>query len=199
MALTVMFALIASLVLTLTLMPVLASFLLRGRVAEKESRLIVWVRRASSPLLTRTTRHPGWTLGLAVLLLLGSGILASQLGGEFIPRLDEGALTVTTTKLPSIGLSSAVKTQTMIEQTLLKFPEVKTAVTLGGSSEIPTDPMGVEQSDTFIMLKPRSEWRTAQDREGLISAYSAALKDSVPACSSAGRSRSRCGWTTCCK
>jgi heavy metal efflux system protein len=180
MALTVIFALIASLVLTLTLMPVLASFLLRGRVAEKESRLIVWIRRAYSPLLTRTTRHPGFTLGLAALLLLGCGIVASQLGGEFIPRLDEGALTVTTTKLPSIGLSSAVKTQTMIEQTLLKFPEVKTAVTLGGSSEIPTDPMGVEQSDTFIMLKPRSEWRTAHDREGLISAYSAALKDSVP-------------------
>jgi cobalt-zinc-cadmium resistance protein CzcA len=180
MALTVIFALIASLVLTLTLMPVLASFLLRGRIAERESRLIVWVRRAYSPLLARTTRRPGWTLGLAVLLLLGSGILATRLGGEFIPRLDEGALTVTTTKLPSIGLSSAVKTQTMIEQTLLKFPEVKTAVTLGGSSEIPTDPMGVEQSDTFIMLKPRSEWRTAQDREGLISAFSAALKDSVP-------------------
>jgi cobalt-zinc-cadmium resistance protein CzcA len=180
MALTVIFALIASLLLTLTLMPVLASFLLRGGIAEKESRLIVWMRRAYSPLLTRTTRHPGFTLGLAALLLLGCGILASQLGGEFIPRLDEGALTVTTTKLPSIGLSSAVKTQTMIEQTLLKFPEVKTAVTLGGSSEIPTDPMGVEQSDTFIMLKPRSEWRTAHDREGLISAYSAALKDSVP-------------------
>ncbi|HEY3657620.1 MAG TPA: CusA/CzcA family heavy metal efflux RND transporter [Steroidobacteraceae bacterium] len=180
MALTVIFALIASLVLTLTLMPVLASFLLRGRVAEKESRLIVWIRRAYSPLLTRTTRHPGFTLGLAALLLLGCGIIASQLGGEFIPRLDEGALTVTTTKLPSIGLSSAVKTQTMIEQTLLKFPEVKTAVSLGGSSEIPTDPMGVEQSDTFIMLKPRSEWRTAHDREGLISAYSVALKDSVP-------------------
>jgi cobalt-zinc-cadmium resistance protein CzcA len=68
----------------------------------------------------------------------------------------------------------------MIEQTLLKFPEVKTAVTLGGSSEIPTDPMGVEQSDTFIMLTPRSEWRTAHDREGLISAFSTALNDSVP-------------------
>jgi cobalt-zinc-cadmium resistance protein CzcA len=180
MALTVIFALIASLVLTLTLMPVLASFLLRGRIAEKESRLIVWVRRAYRPALARTIRHPGWTLGLAVALLLVSGVQASRLGAEFIPRLDEGALTVTTTKLPSIGLSSAVKTQTMIEQALLKFPEVETAVTLGGSSEIPTDPMGVEQSDTFIMLKPRSEWRTARDREGLISAFSAALKDGVP-------------------
>jgi len=180
MALTVIFALVASLILTLTLMPVLASYLLRGRVAEKDSRIIGWARWAYAPMLKRTTRHPGWTIGLAVLLLAGSGVLATRLGAEFIPRLDEGAFTVTTTKLPSIGLSSAVKTQTMIEQTLLKFPEVKTAVTLGGSSEIPTDPMGVEQSDTFIMLKPRSEWSTAQDREGLINAFSAALKDSVP-------------------
>jgi heavy metal efflux system protein len=180
MALTVIFALIASLVLTLTLMPVLATYLLRGRIVDKESRLVIWARAVYAPMLIRSIRHPRWTLGLAVLLLLGSGILASRLGAEFIPRLDEGALTVTTTKLPSIGLSSAVKTQTMIEQTLLKFPEVTTAVTLGGSSEIPTDPMGVEQSDTFIMLKPRSEWRTAPDREGLISAFSAALTDSVP-------------------
>jgi cobalt-zinc-cadmium resistance protein CzcA len=180
MALTVIFALIASLVLTLTLMPVLATYLLHGRIVDKESRLIMWARAVYAPILIRSMRHPAWTLGLAVLLLLGSGIVASRLGAEFIPRLDEGALTVTTTKLPSIGLSSAVKTQTMIEQTLLKFPEVKTAVTLGGSSEIPTDPMGVEQSDTFIMLKPRSEWRTADDREGLIAAFSAALAEAVP-------------------
>jgi cobalt-zinc-cadmium resistance protein CzcA len=180
MALTVIFALIASLVLTLTLMPVLATYLLRGRIVDKDSRVIGWARAVYAPMLIRSTRHPGWTLGLALLLLIGSGIVASRLGAEFIPRLDEGALTVTTTKLPSIGLSSAVRTQTMIEQTLLKFPEVTTAVTLGGSSEIPTDPMGVEQSDTFIMLKPRSEWRTAHDREGLISAFSEALTDSVP-------------------
>jgi len=180
MALTVIFALIASLALTLTLMPVLASFLLRGKVSEKDSRIIRWARSGYAPLLARTTKHPGWTVGLALMLLVGSGVLASRLGGEFIPKLDEGALTVTTTKLPSIGLSSAVKTQTIIEQTLLKYPEVRTAVTLGGSSEIPTDPMGVEQSDTFIMLKPRAEWQTADNREGLIEAYSKALNDSVP-------------------
>ena len=108
MALTVIFALIASLVLTLTLMPVLASYLLRGRIVDKDSRVIGWARAVYAPMLIRSTRHPGWTLGLAVLLLLGSGIVASRLGAEFIPRLDEGALTVTTTKLPSIGLSSAV-------------------------------------------------------------------------------------------
>jgi cobalt-zinc-cadmium resistance protein CzcA len=84
------------------------------------------------------------------------------------------------TKLPGISLESAIATQTMVEKTLKKFPEVRTVVTLGGSSEIPTDPMGVEQSDTFIILKPKSEWRTAQTEAGLIEAYKQALEQSVP-------------------
>jgi len=179
MAMTVIFALIASLALTLTLMPVLASLLLRRRVVEHHSRVIQWARRVYKPALTRTARHPAITMGLAVLLLLSACIAGSHLGAEFLPRLDEGALTVTTTKLPGISLASAIQTQTMIERTLMRFPEVRSAVTLGGTSEIPTDPMGVEQSDTFIMLKPAAEWRTAQTQEGLISAYSAALNRDV--------------------
>jgi heavy metal efflux system protein len=180
MALTVIFALCASLVLTLTLMPVLATFLLRRRLAEQESPIVRWVRRAYAPALTKTIRHPGITFGLALLLLGGAVAAASTLGAEFLPRLDEGALTVTTTKLPGISLQSAVDTQTMVEKTLMQFPEVETTVTLGGSSEIPTDPMGVEQSDTFIMLKPKSEWRTAKTESGLIAAYSKALDADVP-------------------
>ena len=114
-------------------------------------------------------------------VMLGSAlVIGSKLGAEFLPRLEEGALTVTTTKLPGISLESAITTQTMVEKTLKKFPEVQTVVTLGGSSEIPTDPMGVEQSDTFIILKPKSEWRTAQTEAGLIEAYKQALDESVP-------------------
>jgi cobalt-zinc-cadmium resistance protein CzcA len=180
MAMTVIFALIASLALTLTLMPVLASFLLRHKVAEHDSRIIQWARRAYQPALTLTTRHPGIAMGAAVLLLASACVAASHLGAEFLPRLDEGALTVTTTKLPGISLASAIQTQTMIERTLMRFPEVQSAVTLGGTSEIPTDPMGVEQSDTFIMLKPTSQWRTAKTQEGLVAAYSAALNRDVP-------------------
>jgi cobalt-zinc-cadmium resistance protein CzcA len=180
MAMTVIFALIASLALTLTLMPVLASFLLRKKVSEHDSRIIQWARWVYKPALTRTARHPGIAMGLAVLLLLSACLAGSRLGAEFLPRLDEGALTVTTTKLPGISLASALQTQTMIERTLKQFPEVQSAVTLGGTSEIPTDPMGVEQSDTFIILKPNAEWRTAQTREGLVAAYSAALNRNVP-------------------
>nr|WP_174890600.1 CusA/CzcA family heavy metal efflux RND transporter [Roseicella sp. DB1501] len=180
MALTVVFALVASLVLTLVLMPVLATFALRGRVAEHDSRAIAWVRRRYAPLLDASERHPAPAIGIALALLVASGLLATRLGAEFIPRLDEGALAVTITKLPSIGLSTAVETTTLVEKTLLRFPEVETVVSLSGSSEIPTDPMGVEQSDSFIILKPREQWRTAPDREGLIAAYAEALDREVP-------------------
>jgi heavy metal efflux system protein len=180
MALTVMFALVASLVLTLTLMPVLASFFLRKPVAERDSRIIGVARLGYAPLLARTMRHPAITIVLATVMLGSALVVGSRLGAEFLPRLEEGALTVTTTKLPGISLESAIATQTMVEKTLKKFPDVQTVVTLGGSSEIPTDPMGVEQSDTFIILKPKSEWRTAQTEAGLIEAYKHALDESVP-------------------
>jgi heavy metal efflux system protein len=178
MALTVMFALVASLALTLTLMPVLATFFLGKPVAERDSRIIGHARRGYAPVLARTMRHPGITI--AISMLGGALAIGSRLGSEFLPRLEEGALTVTTTKLPGISLESAIATQTMVEKTLKKFPEVETLVTLGGSSEIPTDPMGVEQSDTFIILNPKSEWRTAQTEAGLIEAYKQALNASVP-------------------
>ncbi len=180
MAMTVIFALIASLVLTLTLMPVLASFLLRGRIAEHESRIVGWARQRYEPMLATATRHPVLTIGVALALLAAACAAGTRLGAEFLPHLEEGALTVTTTKLPGISVPSAVQAQTMVERTLMRFPEVQSAVTLGGSSEIPTDPMGVEQSDTFIMLKPRSAWKTAQSQDGLVAAYSDALDRAVP-------------------
>ena len=180
MALTVMFALAASLALTLTLMPVLASFFLRRPVAERDSRIIGVARSGYAPVLARTMRHPAITILVAIVMLGSALAIGSRLGAEFLPRLEEGALTVTTTKLPGISLESAIATQTMVEKTLRKYPEVETVTTLGGSSEIPTDPMGVEQSDTFIILKPKSQWRTAQTEAGLIEAYKQALDQSVP-------------------
>src|ERR1700746_1399851 len=180
MAVTVMFALAASLALTLTLMPVLASFFLRKPVAERDSRIIGVARSGYAPVLAKTMRHPGITIVVATMMLGGALVIGSRLGAEFLPRLEEGALTVTANTLPGISLEAAIATQTMVEKTLKKFPEVDTVVTLGGSSEIPTDPMGVEQSDTFIILKRKSEWRTAQTEAGLIEAYKQALDQSVP-------------------
>ncbi|HYZ31316.1 MAG TPA: CusA/CzcA family heavy metal efflux RND transporter [Crenalkalicoccus sp.] len=180
MALTVIFALLASLVLTLTLMPALATLVLRGRLSDADSRPVRWTRRLYTPLLDRTERRPAVAVAVALALLAGSGLAAARLGAEFIPRLNEGALTDTITKLPSIGLSTAVETMTVVERVLRGFPEVKTVVTLSGSSEIPTDPMGVEQSDSFIMLKPQEEWTTAKTQDGLVQAFSEAIDRAVP-------------------
>ncbi len=178
MALTVIFALLASLVLTLTLMPVLSSLLLRGKITERESLIVQNARRIYGPALNLTPKRPAITLGLAACLLVAAGLVGSNLSSEFLPNLDEGSLTVTTTKLPGISLTSALQTQEMVERTLMKFPEVQTTVTLGGSSEIPTDPMG--SGDIFIILKPKSEWKTAQTQAGLVAAYSKALNEDVP-------------------
>ena len=105
MALTVMFALVASLALTLTLMPVLASFLLRRPVAEQDSRIIGVARRGYAPLLAKAMHHPGITILVATVMLGSALAIGSRLGAEFLPRLEEGALTVTTTKLPGISLA----------------------------------------------------------------------------------------------
>ena len=180
MALTVVFAILASLTLTLTLMPVLASITLRAGVSHGDSRLLHWLRSGYAPLLARAEAHPVATIGTAVCLVMLAVLLGSRLGAEFIPRLEEGSIVATSYKLPSISLPASLATTTLIEKTLKEFPEVETVVTLTGSAEIPTDPMGAEQSDSFIQLKPPDQWKTAKTEAGLIDAFSKRLEERVP-------------------
>jgi cobalt-zinc-cadmium resistance protein CzcA len=102
------------------------------------------------------------------------------MGAEFIPRLDEGALALQAWRLPSVALSESVKSTTLIEKVLKRFPEVSTVVSRTGRAEIATDPMGPETSDIYVILKPREEWKTAKTREALIAAFDQALKQEVP-------------------
>jgi cobalt-zinc-cadmium resistance protein CzcA len=102
------------------------------------------------------------------------------MGSEFIPRLDEGAIAVQASRLPSVALTESVKSTTMIEKALRAFPEVVTVVSRTGVAEIPTDPMGVETSDIYVILKDHSEWTTANTREGLIDKMNQALEEQVP-------------------
>jgi cobalt-zinc-cadmium resistance protein CzcA len=106
--------------------------------------------------------------------------LVPFMGSEFIPRLDEGAIAVQAWRLPSVALTESVKSTTMIEKTLKKFPEVVTVVSRTGVAEIPTDPMGLETSDIYVILKDHSEWTTANDRERLIDKFNEALQAEVP-------------------
>lgn len=180
MALTVIFALAASLVLSLTLMPVLASFSFRRGVREQETWLIRKVHQAYLPTLRRVASRPLATVGVATVVFAVSVLVATRMGAEFIPRLEEGTLALQGWRLPSVALSQSVESSVLIEKVLKGFPEVTTVVSRIGQAEIPTDPMGVEVSDIYVILKPREEWTTAKDREGLIEAMDKALDKAVP-------------------
>ncbi len=180
MALTVVFALAGSLVLSFTLMPVLASFFLRRGVKEEDTWLVRNAKRVYRPLLARSMRRPGVTAGVAAGLFAMSALVALFLGAEFIPRLDEGAIALQAWRLPSVSLEESVRNTTMIEKVLRRFPEVVTVVSRTGRAEIATDPMGAETSDVYVILKPHEEWETASTRDGLIEAFNTALTERVP-------------------
>lgn len=180
MALTVVFALTGALILSFTLMPVLGSLLLRRGVSERETWFVAQAHRLYRPLLVRAMNNPAATVGIAAGLFALSLCVAPFLGAEFIPRLDEEAIAIQAWRLPSVSLEEAVRNTTMIEKVLRRFPEVVTVVSRTGTAEIPTDPMGVDMSDIYAILKPRDQWKTAHSQTGLIEAFDAALEGSVP-------------------
>ena len=180
MALTVVFALIGSLILALTLMPILASLVFRGKLAEKETWLIRLVKRVYNPVLQRAIRFPKFTVAIAILIFASSMVLVPFMGAEFIPRLDEGSLALQAWRLPSVSLEESIESTTMIESVLKRFPEVITVVSRTGRAEIATDPMGVETSDIYAILKPPEQWETAQTKEELIAKFDEALEKNVP-------------------
>ena len=180
MALTVVFALAGSLVLAFTLMPVLATFFLRKGVREEETWLVRQAKRLYRPFLEKTMRHPART-GLAAAGVFAASVgVAATMGGEFIPELDEGAIALQAWRLPSVSLEESIRSTTMIEKVLKRFPEVTTVVSRTGRPEIATDPMGVEISDIYALLKPHGQWETAETKEGLVEAFDEALRKSVP-------------------
>ena len=180
MAWTVVFALIGSLLLTLTLIPVLASLFLRHTGAEHEPGFLGPLRRAYLAILERCIAARGLVIAVCVGFLIVSLLVATRLGGEFIPRLDEGDIALSSVRLPSVALSEAVAGTGRVERALKRFPEVTTVVSRSGSPELATDVMGIDLADIFVILKPRSEWTTARTKEDLIEKMNDALVSSVP-------------------
>lgn len=181
MALTVLFVLGGSLVLMLTAIPALASFMLPRKVSERESPIVSIARRGYLPVLRPAMRWPGLALGGALVIVLSSLLAGRSLGAEFMPRLGEGAIAIQAWRLPSVALEQSIVQTTDLEKVLRHFPDVETVVSKTGRAEIATDPMGVEVSDVLVMLKPRSEWTTASTQEGLVEAFDTALKKQLPA------------------
>jgi cobalt-zinc-cadmium resistance protein CzcA len=163
MALTVIFALFGSMVMSLTLMPVLTSLLLPQRVRETDPVVVRLARWLYRPILHRALRPAGGMAILAGMLtaLVAAALLARSLGTEFVPRLSEGSIVIGIVRLPGTALDESLRYNTQMEKLLLeKFPdEVERVWSRVGTAEVATDPMGPEETDFFITLKPRSQWR----------------------------------------
>jgi cobalt-zinc-cadmium resistance protein CzcA len=180
MALTVVFALTGSLILSLTYIPAAMTFILRGKVSEKESFLIRYVKRRYRPALEFVMQRRAQSLTVATALVLLSAAIFPLLGSEFIPRLDEGSIAIEARLLPSVSLKQSIETYTKAEKVLRRFPEVTRVVSKIGSAEVATDPMSVDAADIFVALKPPSEWTTAGSREELYEQMAEALERGVP-------------------
>ena len=158
MAITVVLALTGAMVLSLTFVPAAIATFLRGRVAEHDNRLMRWSRARYTPLLDWALRRRVVVLTGAAVLVVGCGVLATRLGSEFVPSLDEGDITLQPMRIPGTSLEQSVAMQETLEKRLAQFPEVANIFSKIGTAEVATDPMPPSMADTFLMLKPRDQW-----------------------------------------
>ncbi|HEY1065507.1 MAG TPA: CusA/CzcA family heavy metal efflux RND transporter [Pirellulales bacterium] len=180
MALTVIFALLGSMVLSLTLMPVLASYVLPKTTEEREPFLMRVAHAIHYPILHFAMHHKAAVMGFAAsVLIVAFGMIAPHLGSEFTPRLSEGAIVVGVVRLAGTDLDESIRYNTQMERAVLAgFPdEVENVWSRVGSAEVATDPMGVELTDIFITFKPRSVWKKAHTQAELTEQIGLALRD----------------------
>ncbi len=163
MAMTVGFAIIGAFILSLTYIPMMSALFLSKKTEHKENfsdRLIAWLESRYMPLLKKALAFKKVVLSVAVGLFAFAFIVFQNMGGEFIPTIEEGDLAINATIMTGSSLTQMVETTTKYEQILkAKFPEIKTIVTKIGSGEIPTDPMPIESGDLIIVLKDKKEWK----------------------------------------
>lgn len=158
MAITVMLALSAAMLLSLTFVPAAIAVFLGGKVEEKENRVLVLVKRGYEPLLHWAIKARVAVVVFAAGLVVLSGLLATRLGSEFIPSLDEGDIALHALRIPGTSLAQAVSMQSTLEKRIREFPEVDRVVSKLGTAEVATDPMPPSVADTFIFLKDRKDW-----------------------------------------
>ena len=177
MALTVVFALLGSMLASMTLMPALASLVLKPGKVEKETLSMRGLHALYAPILRGALRAPKLVIAVSLLLLANASFLGTRLGSEFVPRLSEGTIVANTVRLASISLDESVRYGSQIERLLLdRFPnEIERVWTRTGTAEIATDPMGMELSDVFIVLKPREEWTRGASQAELVAEMEAEL------------------------
>lgn len=170
MAWTVIFALAGSMLISLTLTPVLASYVLKKGEKREPPRLVQWLERGYNPLLELVLKYRTGVLVGALVILVNAGLLASTLGSQFVPRLREQAIVINTVRLAGVSLEESVRYGTQVEKELLReFPdEIEHVWTRTGTAEVATDPMGLELSDVFVTLTPRDQWTRASTQDELM-------------------------------
>ena len=177
MAFTVVIALTAAMALSLTFVPAAVAQFVTGKVAEEETRVMRSLNRVYAPLLHRSLAMRSVVVAGAALLTIATGLLASRLGTEFIPNLDEGDIALHALRIPGTSLTQAVGMQEQLESRIKQFAEVDLVVAKLGTAEIATDPMPPSVADTFIMLKDRADWPDPRkSKDDLIREMDAAVR-----------------------
>lgn len=178
MAITVVIALTAALILSMTFVPAAIALLMNGKIAEHENRVMRWTKERYQPLLVSALNYTAAILGAALLLVVGCVWLATRLGSEFIPQLDEGDIALHALRIPGTGLDQAVAMQSLLENRIKEFPEVEKVFAKIGTADVATDPMPPSVADNFVILKPRDQWPDPKrPKQDLVDAIEAAVRE----------------------
>lgn len=177
LALTFIYALAGSLIASLTVIPVLCYWIMRGPIKEKENPVLTKVKNAYMPILKLAVGNPKKTMTFATVALIASLFLVPFLGSEFIPSLDEGPILVRTKMPASISHTESRKTVTSIENILKEFPEVSAIVSRTGRATTGPGLDGVDSTDIYIQLKPHSQWKTTNSKEKLVDLMAQKLRE----------------------
>lgn len=180
MAFTVVFALGCALLLAVSFVPAAVALFVRGPVAGRENRVMQWAGGAYAPALQRALAHPRAVLAGAAFLIAVCSLLATRLGSEFIPTLDEHDIAMHALRIPGTGLQQAIDMQHQLEKALRQLREVQTVFSKIGTAEVATDPMPPNVADTFVILKPREEWPDPDKPRAELLRELRALADRVP-------------------
>ncbi len=180
MAFTFMSALTGALILSVTVMPVMASLFLARRVSANDTFLVRRLKRSYEPLLGFAMARPAPMLAVAGAVFAVSLVVASRFGVEFVPKLDEGDIAIQATRLPSVSLETSLEMTRAMERTLKRFPQVESVISKTGRPEIANDPMGVHQTDIIVRLKPKEDWPEPIEKTALVEAMQEALEKEVP-------------------
>jgi cobalt-zinc-cadmium resistance protein CzcA len=180
MASTICLALIGSMLITLTLIPILSSYLFRGSMKHWENPIIAWLCRLYAAVVGVTVRQSLLTVVVAGTLVLGIFGLGTRLGTEFLPQLDEGVNWIRANLPPGVALEKSSETSAKVREIVMEFPEVELVMSQSGRNDSGTDPFGPNRNEFLISLKPYKSWKSGWSKNQLVAAMSKRLNESVP-------------------